>query len=621
MARRGVRAFSATPTSHRWLLRRARARISQNAAPDGCRGATRRLAFCAPPVSPLYLLVLILTAAVGAQWLASRLHVPGLLLLLAVGITLGPVTEVLNPEQVFGDLLQPIISLAAAVVLFEGGLSLHWREAQHVGPILWRLIISGLVLGFLSVTGLGLLLGLEPATAAVLGAILVVTGPTVIIPMLRGARIAFRPAALLKWEGIVNDPFGALLAIVALQIAVQLKGAAASAVFGVLVTYLGLSLAAAALGALFGWLLAKALDADAIREDLKSPVMLGAVLLVFALAELMHHEYGLLAVTTMGMVLANAQVASLENIRHFKEQVSTLMVGFLFVVLSARLELESLASLLGAPLVLVLAILFVARPLVVLAATAGSSLPWSERLLVGWIAPRGVVAAAVAGAFAPRLAEAGVADADLLVPIVFGVIIATVVLHGLSIRPLARRLGLASRPGNGMLLVGASTWAVALADAVARAGAFVVVTDTRYRRVTRARQEGLEVHFGDVLSEETALELPLERVSWLLAATVDDSYNALVTVNFAGEFDRGNLLQLTPPKPAGSAKGKDVPLHLSGVTPWGEAGEYNAIARRFWAGATFKVTQTTEQFDWRDLRGAEPRARCSSSTSRTASST
>ena len=560
-------------------------------------------------MTTLYLLVLILAAGVGAQWLAARLHIPGLILLVLTGITLGPVTNVLDPSEMFGDeLLRALISLAVAIILFEGGLSLHLREARHVGNALWRLILGGLILGFGLVMWLGVAVGgLEPPTAAVLGAILVVTGPTVIIPMLRGARLAFRPAALLKWEGIVNDPFGALLAILALQIAQILGAPEKGSLASTVVFFVLQAVAAGVLGAAVGWLLGRALDRGVIREDLKSPVMLAAVLGVYALSEMIAHESGLLAVTTMGMVLANAQTKSLEDIRHFKEQISTLLIAFLFIVLSARLELEDLRALLGWPAVLIALIVFVVRPIVVFASTAGSGLPFNERLLIGWIAPRGVVAAAVAGAFAPRLTEAGY-DAHLLVPIVFGVILATVTLHGLSIRPLARKLGLAVKPGNGILVVGASTWAVDLARALARADAFVAMADTRYRRVTRARQEGLEVHFGDVLSEETALEFPFERISWVLAATADDSYNSLVCVSFAREFGRDRVLQLTPPQGFGSAKGKEVKAHMTGNTPWAEDGVYQGIAERFWRGVTFKVTQTSEQFTWEQMRIQNPDA-------------
>lgn len=566
----------------------------------------------------LQLLTLLVATGAAAQWAAARLRVPSLLFLLLFGLLLGPLPgllvgnpelRVLDPDRLFGkELLTALIKLAVAIVLFEGGLSLHLREVRVVGNTLWRLLASGLVVGSTVVTLAGIQIGgLRAGTAAVFAGILVVTGPTVVIPMLRNARIALRPATLLKWEAIVNDPLGALLAIFALELAVTLTASpSAEDIAALLGGFTILVATSTAAGGIFGWMLGRALDTGLIAEHLKSPVMLAVVLVVFTASETFHHEAGLLTVTAMGVVLANTQTASLEDIRHFKEQMSTLLVAFLFLVLAARLDLRVLERLDAAKLGLIAVVLLVARPLVALAATTGTQIPWRERALIGWIAPRGVVAAAMAGAFDDRLLAAGYEDAMLLVPLVFGVIIATVVLHGLSVRPLARWLGLGAGESGGILIVGAATWAIALAQALTRAGAYVVVADTRYRRVTRARVEGLEVHYGDVLSEETALELPLERISWLLAATAQDAYNALVCRSFVRELGRPHVLQLTPAVSAGERK--EFQPHMAGVTPWGEPGTYQAIARRFWKGESFKVTQVTEAYTFEQLRADNPAA-------------
>lgn len=324
--------------------------------------------------------------------------------------------------------------------------------------------------------------------------------------------------------------------------------------------------------------------------------VLGAALVVFAMGNELREENGLLAVTAMGLFLGNIQHSSLEDIRRFKEQISTLLVSLLFIVLSAQLERSTLEKLWGPPLILVALIVFVVRPLIVFFATLRSELPWKERILLGWIAPRGVVAAAVAGTFAPKLLDKGYPNADLLVPIVFGTIIITVLLHGLSIRPLARRLGLSFKGGNGILMIGASQWGVALGQALVKAGAFVVLADTRYRRVSRARLEGLEVHFGDVLSEGTALELPLERISFVFAGTDDDAYNSLVCLDHAPDLGRENVFQVSIANPPKEAK-----AHLMGRMPWGDKGSYGAITGRFWKGSGFKVTQITESFDFAEL--------------------
>jgi len=553
----------------------------------------------------LHLLTLLLATAVSCQWIANRLQIPAIILLLAAGILLGPVLGVLDPEQLFGHLLKPFVSLSVAVILFEGGLSLNLQEARVAGRPLWRLLLSGLVVGFAVVTLAGMYIAdLTLGTASVLGGILVVTGPTVIIPMLRTSRIARRPATLLKWEGIVNDPLGALLAILVFQLAAETAaGNTAMSIAGHFV--LG-ALVSTALGIGVGFLLDKALDKGWIAEHLKSPVMLGAMLGVYTLAELVGHETGLLAVTAMGLLLANLENPHVEDIRHFKEHLSTLLIGFLFVTLSASLQIADLERLVGPPLVLVAFILFVARPLVALCAGFGSGLPWKERALLGWIAPRGVVAAAVAGAFEPRLREAGYADADLLVPIVFGVIMATVILHGLTIRPLAKALGLSAGGGSGILIVGGARWVLQLALALRRAGAEVVMTDSTYRRVSRARREGLEVHFGDVLSEEMEFQLPMERISFVLAANDDTAYNSLVCMRFVSTLGRSNVLQLAMAHDEASRK--EAEHNLMGRVPWGESGTYQEITRRYWNNATFKVTALSDEFTWEQLKQQHPDA-------------
>lgn len=561
--------------------------------------------------SLLFVLVGIVAAGVAAQWIASWLRFPALLLLLLTGLFVGPISRqfglpfAIDPQKLFGELLKPLVSLSVAVVLFEGGMTLRLGEAQRHGQALRRLILSGLVVGFGLTTLAGVYIGdLSWATSATLGAILVVTGPTVILPMLRAARIALRPATLLKWEGIINDPFGAILALFVVEISVLLAQSSAEATVSAIAwTFLWTASASAVLGYVAALWLGTALDRGWIHENLKSPVILASVLVVFAVCDLLHHEMGLMGVTVMGLVLANIENHSVEDIRHFKEQISTLLVSTLFIVLAANLRADTLSELTAiSRILLIAAILFVIRPIVAMVALARTEVPFRERLFIGWIGPRGVVAAAVAAAFGPLLADAGYADGPILVPVVFGVIMATVVLHGLSIRPIAQRLGLAAKEGKGILIVGASTWCVALAQSLVRAGANVVIADTRYRRVSKARQEGVEVHFGDVMSEEATMELPMERVSWVFGATEDESYNALACLRFARELGREAVLQLTP------ATLEAAKADMSGQAPWGESGTFRAITSRFWKGNSFKVTQLSEEFGWGAFRETNPEA-------------
>lgn len=550
---------------------------------------------------PLYLIPILIAVGVGAQWLAARFRFPAILLLLVCGMAMGMLNKELQDiliaeQKAEHSWLRAFITLGVSIVLFEGGMSLNLIEARHVGSSLKRLILSGLVVGFTLVALASYFVaGMPWDQSCMLGAILVVTGPTVIIPMLRGARIALRPAALLKWEGIVSDPLGALLAIFCANVAL-ISSQEGAGYLDLTVTFLATSVGAGAIGAAVGYLLAMALNAGIIAEHVKTAVILAAVLVVSAgCAAMAHHESGLLAVTVMGVVLGNTDNHSIEDIRRFKEQVSTLLVSVLFLVLSAQLKPQDLQALVGVQLVLIGLILFVVRPIVVLAATLGSDLPWAERAIVGWIAPRGVVAAAVAGALAPDL-----------MTVVFGVVLATVVLHGLSIRPMARALGLAARGGAGILIVGASLWGVSLAQALAKAGANVVLADTRFRRVSRARMEGLEVHHGDVLAEEAAMELPMEQVSWVLAAADEDHYNALVCLRFAPELGREAVLQLTPGTQ--EKKTEEVKSHMKGRNPWGEDFSYRNITSRFWRGGNFKSTQISEEYTWEKLKENTPDA-------------
>jgi NhaP-type Na+/H+ or K+/H+ antiporter len=554
-------------------------------------------------VDPLYLIAGVVAVGVLVLWIAARLQLPAIVLLLATGLLAGPVLGWLDPRALFGELLRPFVSLGVGFVLFEGGLSLRLREVRRLGRPIFALVLGGLVLTFALASVLAhRIAGLSWATSAVIASVLVVTGPTVIRPMLRHARLARRPALLLKWEGIVNDPLGALLAVIVLEAFVALSSVHdARHSLGAI----PLQVVTAGLFGLFaGLAFARMLDRGWIPEHLKTPAIVGGVVAVFAGAEALYDEAGLLGVTVMGVVLANVGSPNVESIRHFKEDVTTLLVSSLFLVLSASLRHEDL-RILSVPLVLfVLAVVFVVRPLAVWGALYASGLPWREKLLIGWIAPRGVVAAAMGAALAPRLADAGYADADRLVPVLFGVILTTVVLHGVTVRPLAKRLGLAHEGAEGVLLVGAANWVVELARALGEAGTDAVVVHSDYRQTTRARVLGVEAAYGEILDEDTLDELPLERLSWALACTSDDSYNALVCVSLHKVFGRERVLQLASAK----AAEEEAERPLRGRAPWGAEATFSRISSLYWAGRRFRATTLTEQFGWNAFRERNPDA-------------
>lgn len=541
------------------------------------------------------IVALIIVAGALAQWLAWRFRIPAIVLLTIVGAILGPGTGLIHPHDTFGDLLKPAVHLAVAVILFEGGLNLHLHELHQAGSGVRRLVTSGLVFSFvLGSAAAHYVGGLSWPVACEFGAIIVVTGPTVIMPLLRQARLRARPASLLKWEGIVNDPLGAVLAVVVFQYALAIEHDEASLM---LVARVGASLVAAGL---LGWASGVALAASYRRgwvpEYLKGPCMLAVVLATYALGNMLLEEAGLLTVTVLGIALGNANLPSIEEMRRFKENITIVLVSMLFVVLTADLDPELLRQLDWRGAALIAAVIFIVRPLAITFATAGSDLSWQERVLVGWIAPRGIVAAAVAGAFSARLAEAGFAGAEMLLPLIFALIVATVVLHGFSLPWVGRRLDLAARRRDGLLIVGASPWSIDLVAKLHGLEVPVVLADASWHRLRPARLAGLPVFFGQAMSESADATLDLSPVGYVFAATDNDAYNALVCTRFSSEFNRNAVFQL--PLPVGEAdEHRGLTTTLRGRQAFGSEAVYDTLLQRYFEGWRFQKTRLSEEFD------------------------
>jgi NhaP-type Na+/H+ or K+/H+ antiporter len=487
-------------------------------------------------------LALIGVLGIGAQWIAWRTGRPAIALMLIAGVLAGPVTGLIDPQRDFGALQQPIIKLAVAVILFEGGLSLNFRDLRHAGSAVLRLVVIGVPIGWVLGTaaafyGAGLPLGIS----ALFGGILVVTGPTVIGPMLRTLRVPARVRDTLKWEGIVNDPIGALLAV-AIYAYITYVGPDRS------VVAIGFDVAAATLvagliGVGLGFGLTTAFRRGYIPEYLKAPSVLVTVIAGFVLADLIKHETGLITVTVMGVVLANRQTQSTAALKHFKEDLAVLLISGVFIILSATLQWNVIERFQARFLVFLVLLLFVVRPVTVLASLAFSTMPWRERLFVAWIAPRGVVAIAVTSLFALRLDDFGMKDADALVPLVFGVVVATIFAHGFSAAWFARRLGIDKGKGEGVLLVGANAFTAAFGVALQGMGLKVMVADTAKFALRGARKKQLEVYRGDILDEVTQDTLDMLQFQHVIAATDSDSYNALVCADLGPEVGTDKLTQ------------------------------------------------------------------------------
>ncbi len=545
----------------------------------------------------------VVALGVSAQWVAWRLRLPAIVLLAGSGLIVGPGLGWINPSEELGDLLRPVISLCVAIILFEGGLSLRLAELKEAARGVQRLVYLGAPFGWAAATLCAHYIGgLDWAVSLVFGAIMVVTGPTVIMPLLRQSALNRRTASYLKWEGIVNDPIGALLAVLVFQFFVfSGEGSGLAEVLqGV-----GLAITSGLVfGGVGGWLTGRAFRAGMVPEYLKSPVMLGLVLVVYEASNLMQHEAGLLAVTIMGIVVANMNLPGIGDMKRFKEYITIMLVSVVFVLLTADLNVESLTSIGWRGAALIAAIMVLARPAAIMLATIGANMEFRERLLLSWIAPRGIVAAATAGVMGPRLVDAGY-DADVLLPLVFAVIFATVFAHGLSLNWLAGRLGLSSRHRDSVVIVGASPWTIELARTLQGLKVNVLVADSSWHNLRAARLAGVPVFYGDILSEFAEESVELAHVRTVLAATSNDAYNALVCTQIAPEVGQRHVFQL----PMG-AETEDDPKAIARPRRGNVAFDKDAVFERLWRlyvrGWGFYKTKLSENYSYSDFLSERP---------------
>jgi NhaP-type Na+/H+ or K+/H+ antiporter len=489
----------------------------------------------------------IIILGIGAEWLAWRVRLPSILLLLIFGFIAGSVTDFLNPDEMFGDLLLPIVSLAVAIILFEGGLNLRISELRRIGSVVRNLVTIGvLVTWLIGGAAAFFLLNLELPLAILLGAILVVTGPTVIVPLLRHLRPGGQVGSILKWEGIVIDPIGAVLAVLVFEVIIASGPQEATAL--VITSLLKTILAGGAIGAAGAIILILLLRSYRIPDFLHSAATLTVVIGAFTASNLIQNESGLLAATVMGIVLANQKSVSIRQITRFKENLSLILISSLFILLAARLQLDNLAQTIGlGSLGFVVVLMLIARPLSVALSTARSALSLKERLFLSWLAPRGIVAAAITSVFALRLVEAGYPQAELLVPLAFIVIAGTVAVYGLTATPVARWLGIAQSHPQGVLIIGAHTWARNIASSLQTEGIKVMVADANWASISTARMTKLPTFYGNILSQYALEEMELGGIGRMLALTSDSDFNSLAVLHFVDIFDRAQLYW--PPEP------------------------------------------------------------------------
>ncbi|KMM85962.1 NhaP-type Na+/H+ or K+/H+ antiporter [Pseudomonas taetrolens] len=547
-------------------------------------------------------------AALGCQWLAWRLKLPAILFLLLTGIVVGPVLGWLDPQELLGPLLMPLVSLAVALILFEGSLTLHVSEWREIGSVVHRLVTVGALSTWAVITlATHWLLGFDWLLALLFGTLTLVTGPTVIVPMLRVVRPKASIANILRWEGIVIDPIGALLAVVVYSFIIS--RAAGDGLSHSLLTFGGVILCGSLFGLVGGWVLGHILRRQWLPEYLHSLATLAAVLGIFIASNQIMHESGLLAVTLMGMWMANMKGVDVRHILHFKENLSVLLISGLFILLAARLDLNAMIALGPVVLVLLLIIQFIARPLNVLLSTFGSKLNWRERALLAWIAPRGIVAAAVSAIFAIRLDQAGHEGALLLVPLAFAVIIGTVVLQSATARPLARLLKVAEPAPSGFLIVGANGPARVVGKALQHLGSRVLLTDSNWENIRAARMENLPTYFGNPASQHAEAHLDLVGLGHLLALSPSGELNALAAMRFRHEFGHQRLYALVSGQESQRTDKHRASHEHRGQALGDRALTYSQLANALNQGAELYSTQLTENFTWEDYQALHgPRA-------------
>ena len=480
---------------------------------------------------------LAMAAGMLAQTVARHLRLPGIVVLLAAGVLLGPDVAGLIEPSSLGAGLHVIVGFAVAVILFEGGMNLRWSRLKLEASVIRRLVTTGaLVTAVGGALAARFVMGWDWILAVPFGTLVVVTGPTVVTPLLRRIRVRHQIATVLEAEGVLIDAVGAVLAVVTLQ--VVLIGPAVSTIaegFGAVLGRLGAGLLmGVTAGFVIGFLLR---FRKVVPDGLENVFTLSFVLVLFQVSNAWMPESGVMAVSAAGMVVGNMKTRVSRELMEFKEQLTVLLIGMLFVLLAADVRIESIRAL-GWPGVLTVAVLmFVVRPLNVMAGTYGSKMVARDRLFLCWLAPRGVVAAAVASLFAQSFDAAGIEGGDALRALVFLVIAITVLVQGLTGSLVARLLGVKRPAHHGYAILGANDLGRALGRELATAGESVMFIDNNPAYCKQAEEEGFRVVFGNVIEERTLRRAQVEDRAACIAVTPNEEVNLIWARSAVENFD------------------------------------------------------------------------------------
>jgi NhaP-type Na+/H+ or K+/H+ antiporter len=514
----------------------------------------------------------IIILGIVAQWVAWKLKIPAILPLLLIGLLVGPIAAeylsedgekwiepIWNGEKGLfpGDGLYYFVSLAISIILFEGGLTLKRSEIKNVGPVITKLITLGSAITFF---GAGVMahyifdLGWE--LSFLFSGLIIVTGPTVITPILRNIPLKKDISTVLKWEGILIDPIGALVAVLVFEF-ISVGGGGAFTKTA-LIEFGKILLFGTTFGFTFAHALAFSINKKLIPHYLLNVVALSAVLLVFVLSEIFAHESGLLAVVVMGMVLGNGNLANLKELLYFKESLSVLLISILFILLSANINIEDLFLLYTWKTVVLFAVVvFIIRPIAVFASTLNSNLKLNEKLFISWVGPRGIVAAGIASLFGSKLIKQGVDGAEYITPLVFMIVLGTVLLNATTARFFAKMVGVFLKKSDAVLFVGASKPVRLIAKFLKNKGKRVILIDSNKSFIQEALDSDIEAFKVDVYDDELANNIELNDVGYLIALTGSDQVNMHALNKFSENFGEQGAYKLASSKEITEASDSD----------------------------------------------------------------
>ncbi|MGW1705770.1 cation:proton antiporter [Streptomyces sp. NPDC002206] len=537
---------------------------------------------------------LTLVLAVGSQILAGRLRIPALIVLLPVGFAAGALVDELDPHRLLGPAFPPLVSLAVAVILYDAGLGLDLRKLKgHTRRVVIRLIWIGVLITWVLGTLLAMpLLGMDRRAAVMLGAILVVSGPTVVGPLLGFVRPKERPQHILVWEGSLIDPVGGILGALVFHLVEASTGRHVGSGALNFLGSVGVGVAGGITGTALLWVLFRRLRPG---EILGTTAQLAAVIAVAACCDVVREDSGLIAAVMMGLAVANLPGFDVPARRPFFETLVSLILGLLFISISATVTPQSLRHVLLPALGLTAVLVLVVRPLVAFVSTLGTDLTRGERGFIGWMAPRGIVAAATASTFSATLVAKGIGGASRILPTSFVVIVATVTLYGLTASAVARRLGVVRPSRSRPLLVGGEPWVVDLGRALGAAGLQVLMWAGLEQQRARIGQAGLELAPGELLAAATGEGAELEGVTAVFFLTAEDDFNALATTILRGSVE-GSVHRVGSPR---ESVGVVAPF-IGGEVLFGTELTGAALTRRHEDGASI-VTRPADQAapaDW-----------------------